>query len=78
MKKIRGFFVRKTKKEQQSSSRSGASTSASPLGADGGDGYELWNKDLSKLHRAAAEGDLETFQQQLKKHNMNQLDKANR
>lgn len=70
MKKFFGF----TRKKEQGS-RSGASSSHS---AAVGGGYELRSKDLSKLHRAAANGDLEKLQQLMKKHDLNQLDKANR
>ncbi|XP_060100384.1 ankyrin repeat domain-containing protein 26 [Heteronotia binoei] len=72
MKKFFGFA---RKKEQPSGSRSVASSS---LSADVGGGYELRSKDLGKLHRAAAGGDLEKLQQLAKKHDLNQLDKANR
>uniref|UniRef100_A0A8C3XS48 Ankyrin repeat domain 7 n=1 Tax=Chelydra serpentina TaxID=8475 RepID=A0A8C3XS48_CHESE len=44
----------------------------------GGGGYELREKELGKLHRAAAGGDLGRLQQLLKKHDINQLDKENR
>ncbi|XP_023964797.2 ankyrin repeat domain-containing protein 26 isoform X12 [Chrysemys picta bellii] len=43
-----------------------------------GVGYELREKELGKLHRAAAGGDLGKLQQLLKKHDVNQLDKENR
>ncbi|KAM7180273.1 ankyrin repeat domain-containing protein 26 isoform 1-T1 [Macrochelys suwanniensis] len=68
MKKIFGFG--KKKKGQSPSSR------ASLPG--GGGGYELREKELGKLHRAAAGGDLGRLQQLLKKHDINQLDKENR
>ncbi|KAJ6654091.1 hypothetical protein lerEdw1_007455, partial [Lerista edwardsae] len=74
MKKIFGFGRRK--KEQQPAPLSAGAAAASPLGASGG--YEVRSKDLSKLHRAAATGDLEKLQQLAKKHDLNQLDKANR
>ncbi|XP_067420365.1 ankyrin repeat domain-containing protein 26 isoform X6 [Emydura macquarii macquarii] len=65
MKKIFGFG--KKKKGQSPSGR------ASLPG-----GYELREKELGKLHRAAAGGDLGKLQQLLKKHDVNQLDKENR
>uniref|UniRef100_A0A8C8RCQ4 Ankyrin repeat domain-containing protein 26 n=1 Tax=Pelusios castaneus TaxID=367368 RepID=A0A8C8RCQ4_9SAUR len=65
MKKIFGFGK---KRKGQSPSHL-----ASPPG-----GYELREKELGKLHRAAAGGDLGKLQQLLKKHDVNQLDKENR
>ncbi|CAM5082732.1 unnamed protein product [Natator depressus] len=70
MKKIFGFG--KKKKGQSPSSR------ASLPGVPGGGGYELREKELGKLHRAAAGGDLGRLQQLLKKNDINQLDKENR
>ncbi|XP_043351530.1 ankyrin repeat domain-containing protein 26-like isoform X26 [Dermochelys coriacea] len=69
MKKIFGFG--KKKKGQSPSSR------VSLPGVPGG-GYELREKELGKLHRAAAGGDLGRLQQLLKKNDINQLDKENR
>ncbi|XP_050791943.1 ankyrin repeat domain-containing protein 7 isoform X10 [Gopherus flavomarginatus] len=66
MKKIFGFG--KKKKGQSPSSRASLP----------GVGYELREKELGKLHRAAAGGDLGRLQQLLKKHDINQLDKENR
>ncbi|XP_043405933.1 ankyrin repeat domain-containing protein 26 isoform X3 [Chelonia mydas] len=71
MKKIFGFG--KKKKGQSPSSR--ASLPGVP---GGGGGYELREKELGKLHRAAAGGDLGKLQQLLKKNDINQLDKENR
>ncbi|XP_015270799.1 PREDICTED: ankyrin repeat domain-containing protein 26-like [Gekko japonicus] len=76
MPKMKKFFGFARKKEQPLGSRSGAASSS--LSAAVGGGYELRSKDLSKLHRAAASGDLEKLQQLMKKHDLNQLDKANR
>ncbi|XP_073184280.1 ankyrin repeat domain-containing protein 26 isoform X12 [Lepidochelys kempii] len=70
MKKI--FSFGKKKKGQSPSSR------ASLPGVPGGGGYELREKELGKLHRAAAGGDLGRLQQLLKKNDINQLDKENR
>ncbi|KAG6935724.1 ankyrin repeat domain 7 [Chelydra serpentina] len=67
MKKLFGFG--KKKKGQSPSSRASL---------PGGGGYELREKELGKLHRAAAGGDLGRLQQLLKKHDINQLDKENR
>ncbi|XP_030404948.1 ankyrin repeat domain-containing protein 7 isoform X12 [Gopherus evgoodei] len=66
MKKIFGFG--KKKKGQSPSGRASLP----------GVGYELREKELGKLHRAAAGGDLGRLQQLLKKHDINQLDKENR
>ncbi|XP_026504512.1 ankyrin repeat domain-containing protein 7 isoform X4 [Terrapene carolina triunguis] len=66
MKKIFGFG--KKKKGQSPACRASLP----------GVGYELREKELGKLHRAAAGGDLGKLQQLLKKHNINQLDKENR
>ncbi|XP_059834294.1 ankyrin repeat domain-containing protein 26 isoform X1 [Hypanus sabinus] len=41
-------------------------------------GYELKEKDLGKLHKAASTGDLTKLRQLIKKKNVNQLDKQNR
>ncbi|CAM5085399.1 unnamed protein product [Eretmochelys imbricata] len=71
MKKI--FSFGKRKKGQSPSSR--ASLPGVP---GGGGGYELREKELGKLHRAAAGGDLGRLQQLLKKNDINQLDKENR
>ncbi|CAM4505022.1 unnamed protein product [Lepidochelys kempii] len=71
MKKI--FSFGKKKKGQSPSSR--ASLPGVP---GGGGGYELREKELGKLHRAAAGGDLGRLQQLLKKNDINQLDKENR
>ncbi|XP_077194540.1 ankyrin repeat domain-containing protein 26 isoform X10 [Paroedura picta] len=77
MKKFFGFA---RKKEQPSGSRSAAAAPPSPSpNALAGGGYKLRKKDLSRLHRAAASGNLGKLQHQLaKKHDLNQLDKANR
>nr|XP_023964772.1 ankyrin repeat domain-containing protein 26 isoform X3 [Chrysemys picta bellii] len=66
MKKIFGFG--KKKKGQSPACRASLP----------GVGYELREKELGKLHRAAAGGDLGKLQQLLKKHDVNQLDKENR
>ncbi|XP_034624623.1 ankyrin repeat domain-containing protein 36C-like isoform X8 [Trachemys scripta elegans] len=66
MKKIFGFG--KKKKGQSPACRASLP----------GVGYELREKELGKLHRAAAGGDLGKLQQLLKKHDINQLDKENR
>ncbi|XP_072123670.1 uncharacterized protein [Mobula birostris] len=41
-------------------------------------GYELKEKDLGKLHKAASAGDLNRLRQLIKKKDVNQLDKQNR
>ncbi|XP_053114062.1 ankyrin repeat domain-containing protein 26-like isoform X3 [Hemicordylus capensis] len=82
MKKIFGFGKKREKQQSPSRPASGGAT-ASPSGGEGGSlsggGYEVWrSKDLGKLHRAAATGDLKKLQQLVRKHDLNQLDKANR
>ncbi|KAM9808073.1 ankyrin repeat domain-containing protein 26 [Neosynchiropus ocellatus] len=67
MKKIFGF----TKKKKQSP---GASDNGSVLSA----GYEVKEKDLGKVHKAAWLGDLAKLKQLTKKNDINQLDKENR
>ncbi|KYO48504.1 ankyrin repeat domain-containing protein 26 [Alligator mississippiensis] len=69
MKKIFGFG--KKKKGLPSPSKS----ASLPVGSGG---YELRERDLGKLHRAAATGDLGKLQQLLRKQDPNQLDKENR
>ncbi|XP_075285162.1 ankyrin repeat domain-containing protein 26 isoform X7 [Opisthocomus hoazin] len=70
MKRILGFG-RKRKGQEQPPSGSGALPC--PAGA-----YELRQKDLGKLHRAAASGDLAQVRQGLKKHGIDERDKAER
>lgn len=41
-------------------------------------GYELKDKDLGKVHKAASVGDLAKLKQLAKKNDINQLDKENR
>ncbi|XP_053114071.1 ankyrin repeat domain-containing protein 7-like [Hemicordylus capensis] len=82
MKKIFGFGKKRERQQSPSRPASGGAT-ASPSGGEGGSlsggGYEVWrSKDLGKLHRAAATGDLKKLQQLVRKHDLNQLDKANR
>ncbi|KAI5627115.1 ankyrin repeat domain-containing protein 26 isoform X1 [Silurus asotus] len=67
MKKILRF----TKRRKGSPS---ASETASVLSV----GYDLKEKDLSKLHKAAFNGDLAKLRQLAKKSDLNQLDKENR
>ncbi|XP_078732547.1 uncharacterized protein LOC144947220 isoform X3 [Lampetra fluviatilis] len=67
MKKIFGLGKRKK----------GLSPSASETGSVISR-YELKDKDLGKLHKAAASGDLEKLKRLLKKGDVNQLDKQNR
>ncbi|XP_078530451.1 ankyrin repeat domain-containing protein 26 isoform X3 [Lissotriton helveticus] len=69
MKKILNFAKR----------RRGASPSASETGSlTSAGGYELRDRDLSKLHRAAYAGDLPKVRQLCKKHDPNQQDKERR
>lgn len=67
MKKIFNF----TKKKKHPS---GTPDSGSVLSV----GYELKDKDLGKVHKAAAAGDLVKLKQLAKKNDINQLDKENR
>lgn len=79
MKKILGLGRKKN--GRQSPSRSRVVSCASAPGAlicSGGDGYNLQTKDLNKLHRAAAEGDLGELRHLLQKHDLNEQDKAGR
>lgn len=69
MKKI--FSFRKKKKENPPPP--GGAASPCPSGA-----YELRHKELGKLHRAAATGDLAQVRQRLKKHGIDERDKAQR
>ncbi|XP_074915310.1 ankyrin repeat domain-containing protein 26 isoform X7 [Buteo buteo] len=68
MKRIFGF-ARKKKGQPPS----GSASLPCPAGA-----YELRQKDLGKLHRAAASGDLAQVRQGLKKHGVDGRDKAER
>ncbi|XP_042728679.1 ankyrin repeat domain-containing protein 26-like [Lagopus leucura] len=70
MKKI--FSFRKKKKKENPPPPGGAA-SPCPAGA-----YELRHKELGKLHRAAATGDLAQVRQRLKKHGIDERDKAQR
>ncbi|XP_069018039.1 ankyrin repeat domain-containing protein 26 [Embiotoca jacksoni] len=67
MKKIFNF----TKKKKHSS---GTPDNGSVLSV----GYELKDKDLGKVHKAASVGDLAKLKQLAKKNDINQLDKENR
>ncbi|ETE63572.1 Ankyrin repeat domain-containing protein 7, partial [Ophiophagus hannah] len=82
MKKVKKILgLGRKKNGQQSPLRSRVVACASAPGAlicSGGDGYNLQNKDLSKLHRAAAEGDLGELRHLLQKHDLNEQDKAGR
>ncbi|KAM4676043.1 ankyrin repeat domain-containing protein 26 [Discoglossus pictus] len=69
MKKIFSFGKRKKKDFFPNTSDTGSVVSV---------GYEIKEKDLSKLHRAASSGDVPKIKQLLKKHDINQLDKENR
>ncbi|XP_024865989.1 uncharacterized protein si:ch211-272n13.3 isoform X3 [Kryptolebias marmoratus] len=67
MKKI--FSFTKKKKHQSGTPDSGSVLSA---------GYDLKEKDLGKVHKAALSGDLAKLKQLAKKNDINQLDKENR
>ncbi|PKU49235.1 ankyrin repeat domain-containing protein 26 [Limosa lapponica baueri] len=68
MKRIFGFG-----RKRKGQPPSGSASLPSPAGA-----YELRQKDLSKLHRAAASGDLAQVRQGLKKSRIDERDKAER
>ena len=67
MKKI--FNFAKKKKHASGTPDSGSVLSV---------GYELKDKDLGKVHKAAAAGDVGKLKQLSKKNDINQLDKENR
>ncbi|OCT89033.1 hypothetical protein XELAEV_18017653mg [Xenopus laevis] len=69
MKKIFGFGKKKKRDPSPNTSDAGSVLSL---------GYELKDKDLSKLHRAASTGDVSKIKQLIKKQDTNQLDKENR
>ncbi|XP_040199687.1 ankyrin repeat domain-containing protein 26-like isoform X3 [Rana temporaria] len=58
--------------------KSGPSPSPSESGSVLSVGYELKDKDLSKLHRATSAGDVPKIRQLLHKQDINQVDKENR
>ncbi|XP_075456077.1 ankyrin repeat domain-containing protein 26 isoform X12 [Ascaphus truei] len=70
MKKLFTFGKRKKRGLSPNTSDTGSTLSAA--------GYELKDKDLGKLHRAASSGDVAKIRQLLKKQDINQLDKENR
>lgn len=74
MRKIFGFG-RKRKGQPPPPGGGDAAAAASPC--PGGD-YELRQKELGKLHRAAASGDLAQVRQGLRKHGIDERDKAQR
>uniref|UniRef100_A0A8D2LIT5 CCDC144C-like coiled-coil domain-containing protein n=1 Tax=Varanus komodoensis TaxID=61221 RepID=A0A8D2LIT5_VARKO len=51
---------------------------ASPFGCAGSGSYKVRSKELGKLHRAAAEGDIGELRQLLQKHDLNEQDRADR
>lgn len=65
MKKIFNF----TKKKKHGTTDNGSVLSA---------GYDLKDKDLGKIHKAALQADLAKLRQLVKKNDINQLDKDNR
>ncbi|XP_041110509.1 ankyrin repeat domain-containing protein 26-like isoform X2 [Polyodon spathula] len=58
--------------------KKGFSPNTSDTGSVVSAGYELKEKDLGKLHKAASTGDLSKLKQLGKKHDLSQLDKENR
>ncbi|XP_052525335.1 ankyrin repeat domain-containing protein 26 [Tympanuchus pallidicinctus] len=68
MKKIFSF-----RKKKENPPPPGGAASPCPAGA-----YELRHKELGKLHRAAATGDLAQVRQRLKKHGVDERDKEQR
>ncbi|XP_069620960.1 ankyrin repeat domain-containing protein 26 isoform X5 [Ranitomeya imitator] len=69
MKKIFGFGRRKKSGPPSSTSETGSAQSA---------GYELREKELSKVQRAASSGDVAKLRQLLPKQDVNQVDKESR
>ncbi|XP_048868818.1 ankyrin repeat domain-containing protein 26 isoform X5 [Brienomyrus brachyistius] len=61
-----------------SKKRRGFSPSSSDAGSILSIGYEIKEKDLGKVHKAASLGDLTKLKQLAKKNDLNQLDKENR
>ncbi|XP_023686914.2 ankyrin repeat domain-containing protein 26 isoform X5 [Paramormyrops kingsleyae] len=61
-----------------SKKRRGFSPSSSDAGSILSVGYEIKEKDLGKVHKAASLGDLTKLKQLAKKNDLNQLDKENR
>ncbi|XP_032076727.1 LOW QUALITY PROTEIN: ankyrin repeat domain-containing protein 26-like [Thamnophis elegans] len=79
MKKVKRILgLGKKKSERQSPSRSRVVACASARLCSGGDGRKLQGKELSKLHRAAAEGDLGELRHLLQKQDINAKDRAGR
>ncbi|XP_077121111.1 ankyrin repeat domain-containing protein 26 isoform X6 [Ranitomeya variabilis] len=70
MKKIFGFGRKKKSGPPSSTSETGSAQSAG--------GYELREKELSKVHRAASSGDVARLRQLLPKQDVNQVDKESR
>ncbi|XP_035280259.1 ankyrin repeat domain-containing protein 26 isoform X2 [Anguilla anguilla] len=68
MKKIFSFAKKKK----------GFSPNSSDTGSVLSVGYEIKEKDLSKIHKAASSGDLSKLKQLAKKNDLSQLDKENR
>ncbi|XP_006177557.2 LOW QUALITY PROTEIN: ankyrin repeat domain-containing protein 7 [Camelus ferus] len=77
MKKIFTLWGRKV---EPHSSCSYLSEGQASIGPPAQPGYNFRNKDLKKLHKAASAGDLEKLKQylQLKKHDVNMLDREHR
>ena len=71
MKKLKGYFSGKSTKGGGQNQPDGASASFS------GSGYDIKDKDLSKIHKAAWTGDIAKVKQLAKK-DPNLLDKENR
>ncbi|KAM6960688.1 ankyrin repeat domain-containing protein 26 [Aplochiton taeniatus] len=69
MKKIFNFTKKKRASNTANTSDTGSGLSV---------GYELKDKDLGKVHKAALVGDLSKLRQHVKKNDINQLDKENR
>ncbi|XP_070591896.1 ankyrin repeat domain-containing protein 26-like [Erythrolamprus reginae] len=83
MKKVKKILgLGKKKNEGQCPSLCRVATCASAPGAficsSSSDGHNLQSKDQSKLHQAAAEGDLGELRHLLQKHDLNEKDNAGR
>lgn len=78
MKKIFGFKRKKKEAPPERGASDSAVSAASATASLTAGGYDVRSKDLSKLHKAAATGDLQKLKQLAFKRDLNQLDRCNR